>query len=99
MTEQESKTKWCPLANSDAVPAERLPPGSTNVREAHARCIGSACMFWRVEVIAAHQQNEFQKERPEGEGWERGSKELKAEWWWRKVPRQEVGYCGIAGKP
>lgn len=47
MTEQEAKGKWCPYANSSAVPAERLPPGSNDVTQAHARCIGSACMAWR----------------------------------------------------
>jgi hypothetical protein len=47
MSEEEAKKKWCFHANSDAVPVERLPHGSTDVQKAHARCIGSACMAWR----------------------------------------------------
>lgn len=40
MTEDEAKTKWCPVANTRFIPAGA---GAT----ASDRCIGSACMAWR----------------------------------------------------
>lgn len=50
MTEQEAKTKWCPMfrASLGITPAgEREVIDNRNDGEASTRCIGSACMAWR----------------------------------------------------
>lgn len=42
MTEQEAKTKWCPMVRIDAIVVGD---------EIHRRgaCIGSGCMMWRYD--------------------------------------------------
>lgn len=40
MTEEEAKTKWCPVANTRFIAGDEP-------RMAADRCIGSACMAWR----------------------------------------------------
>lgn len=46
MTEEEAKTKWCPMKRIN-------PPFEGVVRNDHRlihTCIGSACMMWRIYV-------------------------------------------------
>jgi len=45
MTEQEAKTKWCPMAYTNRG-EEMRPPESV-------RCITSECMMWRWNVRGA----------------------------------------------
>lgn len=49
MTEEEAKTKWCPMSRS--IHVGRLMGGSyaspTNKNAEHSRCIASDCMMWR----------------------------------------------------
>lgn len=54
MTEQEAKTKWCPMARveilGEGCSANRLPDyeslNGEMVRDASANCLGSGCMVW-----------------------------------------------------
>ena len=53
MTEQEAKTKWCPMvrAAKNVQPVQlmgqaNMDPASARNPE-QARCIGSGCMMWR----------------------------------------------------
>lgn len=47
MTEDEAKTKWCPMVRVASGP---YVPGTYSVGmldNQEAKCIGSACMMWR----------------------------------------------------
>jgi hypothetical protein len=49
MTEEEAKTKWCPMWRIGQVSDLR---GSTAVNNhSAAKCIGSDCMMWRTKPI------------------------------------------------
>ena len=46
MTEEEAKTKWCPMVRlGDSGGNNQLLLGGTHSTLGH--CIGSACMMWR----------------------------------------------------
>lgn len=45
MTEDEAKTKWCPMVRAESA-TRHLVDGSVE-----ANCIGSACMMWRTPAI------------------------------------------------
>ena len=50
MTEDEAKTKWCPMvrvANGGSAGFNRNSIGTLRHIEAETHCIGSACMMWR----------------------------------------------------
>lgn len=67
MTEDEAKTKWCPVARV------ALPNGSAcnrdfetpNLQESHpsfiaaTRCIGSACMAWQYDLTREEASNGY----------------------------------------
>ena len=73
----------------------RRLPGTTH---GISNCIGSACMAWRVAVKRAHQENAYNTpEPPEGDGWQPASPSPKNVAWWRVIPEQHIGYCGLAG--
>ena len=44
MTEQEAKTKWCPMVRAPMLIAPAIPG---NKYGANAKCVGSDCMMWR----------------------------------------------------
>lgn len=46
MTEDDAKTKWCPMARYERDLVNRSSPHPQNMN-----CIGSACMAWRTEDI------------------------------------------------
>jgi hypothetical protein len=50
MTEDEAKTKWCPMSRSwdEAGSANRGRKGEIDVADC---CIGSACMMWRWLMV------------------------------------------------
>lgn len=89
MTEGDAKKKWCPFARVGG-----MSGANRNVGVAHrdyALCIASACMAWRIS----------------GDGWLRsptdpGPMQFKTMGEYRdalKNGAQEVGYCGMAGRP
>lgn len=49
LTEQEAKTKWCPLARTSYSTIEELEHGGVNRAQgpSEVSCIASACMMWR----------------------------------------------------
>ncbi len=47
ITEDAAKTKWCPFASGDSIARERVASNG----DLSNRCIGSACMAWRVGQI------------------------------------------------
>lgn len=55
MTEDEAKTKWCPMVRVDLYISNRDLSCVGNRSEHNTisdRCIGSACMMWRPRLIA-----------------------------------------------
>lgn len=55
LTEEEARTKWCPMANVYVRYQTTGATGNRNLStdrdtqgwDRHAKCIGSACMMWR----------------------------------------------------
>lgn len=47
MTEEEAKTKWCPMVR---VNYANLTDVGVARAEQTSRCIGSACMMWREDI-------------------------------------------------
>lgn len=70
MTEEEAKTKWCPMLRKG-------PPGTSRnaPEDVPNLCIGSACMMWRKVDLSKVPMNEIHNYG------------------------EDVGYCGLAGKP
>lgn len=88
MTEQEAKTKWCPMSANRTVSAQ-CKDGSTDVARWNTKesdtglstiCIASDCMMWRWKITKS------------------GAAEMNAQTG-RLVMVHESGYCGLAGKP
>lgn len=90
MTEDEAKTKWCPMSRlpwlergdeggtpKRAVPGNRW--GDGHIADG-AMCIGSACMMWRRDVITPEEARAVRG----------GDKVAEA----LAIP----GYCGLAGR-
>lgn len=117
MTEDEAKTKWCPFARVDATSETNgmvtgvfgggnriILPGNTPVLSpSEARCIGSACMAWRMNE-GFHYVPNTALDYPGGlaqlaanmtaAGYTLDDRRM----WWSK-PHAPSGYCGLAGKP
>ena len=91
MTEDEAKTKACFKAATFG--------GSQQLADGPGpNCIGSACMAWRVAVKPAHQENAYNTpEPPPGDDWQPSSPSPKNMAWWRVIPEQHIGHCGLAG--
>lgn len=85
MTEEEAKTKWCPMSRLAWLNEDMGKTAITANRWGHGEplggstCIGSACMMWRWDY-------------PKGE------KHFDAEGSLRKDVDFRLGYCGLAGK-
>jgi hypothetical protein len=93
MTEDEAKTKTCPLS----IGIQPLyAPGGQGVRDGGPwPCGGSECMAWRWDN--REQAHLPPGQTPEGDGW------IKREMWkdgrYRHWERLVHGYCGMAGRP
>ena len=86
MTEEEAKTKWCPMVRSLVVNPlgvcaanQAYDDGTQNIER--AKCKGSQCMMWRsrnVEVDYNYQNRDHLG---------------------NVITTRTEGYCGLAGKP
>lgn len=110
-TEDEAKTKWCPMIRADNVTPlwheKKQEPGFTP--QAKATCIGSACMAWQWNVhdmelavtpVKIHEAGIIERVPPAGEGWQSADRygfgnDAR---WFRPMENQR-GYCGLAGRP
>ena len=115
MTEDEAKTKWCPLARyvlDDSIGHGAQPGYPTGNRfaghapsEAQCKCIASACMAWRWADSGGFERRSFEVmgARPEGDGWECVMTDIGREKYVVKSQwRRTVpreGYCGLATRP
>ncbi len=93
MTEEEAKTKWCPMLQvSAAAGVMGTVSNRSNAFDDHSnrqgRCIGSACMAWRWDLADFEDRIERYEDAANIGGiTDRGP-----------VP-ECFGYCGLAGKP
>lgn len=109
LTEDEAKTKWCPLSRTgDTRSDERCTVNRAgNGPDVDCYCIASACMAWRSEPLTyEHGEALPFGTTPADPGWEKdgetwycgsgvtGEKRQR----WRK-PNPLLGYCGAFGKP
>jgi hypothetical protein len=60
MTEDEAKTKWCPMVRTGLVAGMAVNHHIGTVNGPHAgdvhdetRCIGSGCMMWRFVAVSS----------------------------------------------
>jgi len=86
MTEEDAKTKWCPFVrfyNTDA-----YIPSEEQLKQA-SRCIGSACMAWRIEHIDKVPTGKITAQKGGGSMYHMAPE-------YEDVPH---GYCGLAGRP
>ncbi len=83
MTEEEAKTKWCPMSELPVNVLAAEASGNVSVDfAARAKCIGSACMMWRWD-------GELQYADTSGTS----TKTLVSNF--SKIQ----GHCGLGGKP
>lgn len=86
MTEEEAKTRWCPMMRDQ--PWIDDDGKTTNARAGdHVHCIGSGCMMWRwtdPRMVAVF-----------NEPWDRQSSPIG----FTHVANCVDGGCGLAGKP
>ena len=86
-TEEEAKTKWCPFTRITSGEGEwhSNRPAYAEVHEKNFdRCIGSACMAWRV-----HGEDKQAAKAADDKFKLTGERML--------VP--VLGFCGLAGRP
>ena len=103
MTEEEAKTKWCPLSRCAGEINGHVVGGANRLGEPwqcspfvqQTMCIGSACMAWRAVTQWETKIGE-RDQKPEGDGWEWDT--FSDDRWERQVPTGK-GYCGLAGRP
>lgn len=63
MTEEEAKTKWCPLVRLRTIgDAMRRRGEEFSTGDPDVLCIGSACMAWRVDKAAKHDMSNINKD-------------------------------------
>lgn len=102
MTEDDAKTKWCPMVRMGDMNA---PTGINAGNQAGTTCIGSACMMWRwseFEVKGVMCGPNERPGTPDGDGWIFVSRELADDITRHQMDtfkRPNGGHCGLAGKP
>lgn len=105
MTEEEAKTKWCPMARESGAESSvfwnkplawlnrYLGMSEDDARDKAHLCIGSACMAWRWTAFSQYSVYPYAS-RALAEEHIEGIKEFDPP----ELP-QIGGYCGLAGKP
>ena len=53
MTEEEAKTKWCPMVRHMVYP-NTFDPSGGNIPHEYSCCIASDCMMWRWDEKGGH---------------------------------------------
>ena len=102
MTEEEAKTRYCPLFALAAMMAATCNKDLTGFDVTKSIfCVGSKCMLWRTGDTEEHfceldhvdkQAPPYEWRKPDGDGWYRDARNG----WHRK---KDDGYCGLAGEP
>ena len=99
MTEEEAKTKWCPMVRAGRIGSNTTASvnwpadGGKSVEEQEwAKCIGSACMMWRTDQrFTVHRDVVPINVRFSDNG------EIRSELATPDEPQH--GHCGMGGKP
>jgi len=83
MTEDEAKTKWCPMAREYVINATAADVGQseTNMPYGDITCIASECMAWQWIVTP-----------------EEAEKRGRVGMTYQPNEKTAGGYCGLAGK-
>lgn len=100
MTEDEAKTKWCPMADKWFMSVQDAAPYDESAHIIGNNCIGSACMMWRDEIAVGGgiPIEEIYSIPKIGKIAARRVHEILAAYGAQKDARRR-GYCGLAGKP
>lgn len=89
MTEEEAKTKWCPMSRVSLTKGEvgynRVDGG---IPSEYATCIGSDCMAWAWDKT----EYEYSGGKVDDSGWEEVAVGC-----WRKKRENREGFCGFGG--
>lgn len=93
MTEKEAKTKAC-HRTFNLVDAEEGLFGQHSISVTPMMCIASRCMAWRPSRGFPGTEVWIGKDKPDGEGWAPASDGR-----WERPCLEDIGYCGLAGKP
>lgn len=106
MTENDAKTKWCPMVHFVVPDASSFTYSSRGNRlpEETGKCLGSGCAMWRVDMMvycgkchgSGYEQEMIAKEGETYKGSRTTDKPCEACNGAGEVPD---GYCGLAGKP
>jgi hypothetical protein len=94
MTEEEAKTKWCPMVNHVNGQMQQCGNHMTGVpvSQTFNACIGSACMMWRTDQrFTVHRDVVPINVRFSDNG------EIRSELATPDEPQH--GHCGMGGKP
>lgn len=94
MTEEDAKTKWCPMARVAFHP-EAVNGCNRPFEHPFQACIASACMAWRTRTMGQNQRAAmFRDER-------RLHPDMTDDQLWSRVNGYDHpdGYCGLAGAP
>jgi hypothetical protein len=91
MTEEEAKTKWCPIKWRDI-----LTDGKLMFKGSYAKCSASACMMWQW----ADDGKEYRFNAPTEEGWTFEpyifADTLQSHDRWSHIKADRKGCCGLA---
>lgn len=97
MTEEEAKTKWCPLAENGSR-GGNIHDRMNGETPAGLRCIGSSCMAWRELPATVRNITEKHVEQTSRDG---EVPAVRHRIYDRKIGEDVTpnGFCGLAGKP
>ena len=91
MTEDEAKTKWCPMVRMEGPTNTDRSQNRWGDGDPIGQCIASDCMMWRPEY-EVYRQDETDR-GPTEEGWYIVERSQFQQIWQRAVGR---GHCGLS---